>query len=29
MANLGLEGFSQEESAAQAEYIPSFDLTGL
>lgn len=29
MANLGLEGFAQEESAAQAEYIPSFDLTGL
>ena len=29
MANLGLDGFSQEESAARAEYIPSFDLTGL
>ena len=29
MANLGLDGFSQEESAAKAEYIPSFDLTGL
>ncbi|MBR3753053.1 MAG: radical SAM protein [Ruminiclostridium sp.] len=29
MANLGLDGFSQEESAATAEYIPSFDLTGL
>ena len=29
MANLGLDGFSQEESAAKAEYIPDFDLTGL
>jgi len=29
MANLGLDGFSQEESAARAEYIPNFDLTGL
>ena len=29
MANLGLDGFSQEESAATAEYIPNFDLTGL
>lgn len=29
MENLGLDGFSQEESAAKAEYIPDFDLTGL
>ena len=29
MANLGLDGFSQEESAAKAEYIPNFDLTGV
>lgn len=29
MDNLGLEGFSQEESAATAEYIPNFDLTGV
>lgn len=27
--NLGLDGFCQEESAATAEYIPSFDLTGV
>lgn len=29
MENLGLDGFAQEESAARAEYIPSFDLTGV
>ena len=29
MANLGLEGFVQEEEAAKAEYIPAFDFTGL
>lgn len=29
LANLGLEGFVQEESAAQASYIPAFDLTGV
>lgn len=29
MENLGLDGFSQEESAATAEYIPTFDLTGV
>ena len=29
MANLGLDGFSQEESAAKAEYIPDFDLSGV
>jgi len=29
MANLGLEGFVQEEAAARAEYIPAFDCTGL
>ena len=29
MANLGLEGFIQEEEAASAGYIPSFDLSGL
>ena len=29
LANLGLEGFAQEESAARAEYIPAFDLTGV
>ena len=29
MENLGLDGFSQEESAATAEYIPAFDLTGV
>lgn len=29
LENLGLDGFSQEESAATAEYIPSFDLTGV
>lgn len=29
LANLGLEGFVQEESAARAEYIPAFDLTGV
>lgn len=29
MENLGLEGFIQEEDAAQAEYIPAFDLTGV
>lgn len=29
LENLGLDGFSQEESAATAEYIPRFDLTGV
>ena len=29
MENLGLEGFVQEDSAAQAVYIPPFDLTGV
>ncbi len=29
MENLGLEGFVQEEGAAQAGYIPAFDLTGV
>lgn len=29
MENLGLDGFAQEESAARAEYIPAFDLTGV
>lgn len=29
MENLGLEGFVQDDSSAQAEYIPPFDLTGL
>lgn len=29
MNNLGLEGFVQEDSSAQAEYIPPFDLTGV
>lgn len=29
LENLGLEGFVQEESAAQAGYIPAFDLTGI
>ena len=29
MANLGLEGFVQGAEAAEAEYIPAFDLTGL
>ena len=29
MFNLGLEGFVQEDSSAQAEYIPPFDLTGV
>lgn len=29
MENLGLEGFVQEDSSAQAEYIPPFDLTGV
>ncbi len=29
LENLGLDGFSQEESAATAEYIPAFDLTGV
>lgn len=29
LENLGLDGFSQEESAATAEYIPNFDLTGV
>jgi len=29
MAALGLEGFAQEAGAAEAEYIPSFDLTGV
>lgn len=29
MSILGLEGFVQEDSSAQAEYIPPFDLTGV
>lgn len=29
MNDLGLEGFVQDDSSAQAEYIPSFDLTGV
>ena len=29
MENLGLDGFSQEESSATVEYIPAFDLTGV
>ena len=29
MANLGLDGFVQEEEAARAEFIPTFDFTGL
>ncbi len=29
MALLGLEGFTQEQSAASQSYIPDFDLTGL
>lgn len=29
MENLGLDGFVQEESAAQAAYIPAFDGTGV
>ena len=29
MENLGLEGFIQGVEAAQSEYIPSFDLTGI
>lgn len=29
LENLGLDGFVQEESAAQAAYIPNFDLTGV
>lgn len=29
MADLGLEGFTQGAEAAQAEYIPPFDLTGV
>ncbi len=29
MANLDLDGFSQEDTAATAEYIPNFDLTGV
>ena len=29
MADLGLEGFAQGVEAAQAEYIPAFDLTGI
>ncbi len=29
MADLGLEGFTQEDSAASAGYIPSFDLSGV
>lgn len=29
MTNLGLEGFTQEDSSAQSEYIPPFDLTGV
>lgn len=29
MNNLGLEGFVQEDSSAQSEYIPAFDLTGV
>ena len=29
MENLGLAGFVQEDSSAQADYIPPFDLTGV
>lgn len=29
MQNLGLEGFVQEDSSAQSQYIPPFDLTGV
>lgn len=29
MENLGLEGFAQELDAAQSQYIPPFDLTGV
>lgn len=29
MENLGLDGFTQGEEAAQVEYIPDFDLTGV
>ena len=29
MENLGLEGFTQEMEAAQSQYIPPFDLTGV
>ncbi len=29
MANLGLEGFTQERTAAREEYTPPFDLTGV
>ena len=29
MANLGLEGFTQERTRAQREYTPPFDLTGV
>lgn len=29
LENVGLDGFLQEESAAQAAYIPNFDLTGV
>ncbi len=29
MFNLGLEGFTQEDESATAEYIPPFDLTGV
>ena len=29
LENLGLEGFTQEMEAAQSQYIPPFDLTGV
>lgn len=29
LQNLGLDGFVQEDSSAQTEYIPAFDLTGI
>lgn len=29
MADLGLEGFTQEDSAASTGYIPNFDLSGV
>ena len=29
MANLGLEGFTQERASSQREYTPPFDLTGV
>ena len=29
MANLGLEGYVQGPEAAQADYIPAFDLSGV